>query len=254
MRLWRELCRLQSLRTSQCCLHDCMNVVNLSMTCRWLITADWFCVLCRFATNSRADHDCRHLRSEWRSSRRVNAQDAVSSKINEAARARTLEREEESLCHSTSIRSTREFHENSRRYRSLNCKCFDVLWSTTLIFLDRRLEALDRAWYRWKCVRCSRSFAQALSRRHHDRSSSLCEEKVSRRRSKSCFVWDRIRFEFCWEKEESEEEEEDDEENREEKKERRKWRREREEWEWRNWRWWRKERRHRRSSRADRCQ
>ncbi len=54
VRLWRESCCLQSLRTSQCCLHDYMNVVNLSMTCRWLITADWFCVLCRLAANSRA--------------------------------------------------------------------------------------------------------------------------------------------------------------------------------------------------------
>ncbi len=127
MRLWRESFRLQSLRTFQCCLHDCMNIVNLSMTCRWLIIADWFCVLCRLATNSLADHDCRHLRSEWRSSRRVNAQDAVSSKIDEAARARTFEREEKSSRRSTSARSTREFHENSWRYRSLSDKCFDVL-------------------------------------------------------------------------------------------------------------------------------
>jgi hypothetical protein len=43
----------------------------------------------------------------------VNAQNAVSSKIDEAAKARTLEREEESLRRSTSIRSIREFHENS---------------------------------------------------------------------------------------------------------------------------------------------
>jgi hypothetical protein len=126
VRLWRESCRLQSLRTFQCCLHDCMNVDNLSMTCRWLIIANWFCVLCRLATNFRANHDCRHLRSEWRSPRRVNAQDAVSSKIDEAARTRALEREEKSSRRSTSARSTREFHENSWKYRSLNDKCFDV--------------------------------------------------------------------------------------------------------------------------------
>ncbi len=205
IRLWRESCRLQSLRTFQCCLHDCMNVVNLSMTCRWLIIANWFCVLCHLATNFRADHDCRHFRSEWRSSRRVSAQDAVSSKIDEAARTRTLEREEEFLRRSTSVRSTREFHENFWRYRSLNYKCFDVLWSTTLIFLNRRFEALDRAWYRWECVRCSRSFAQTFSNRHHDRFSSFCEEEALRRHSKSCFVEDRIRLELCWEKEEENE-------------------------------------------------
>ncbi len=255
MRLWRRSFRLQSLRTSQCCLHDCMNVVNLSMTCRWLIIADWFCVLCYLATNSRADHDCRHLRSEWRSSRRVSAQDAVSSKIDEAARTRAFEREERSSRRSTSARSTREFHENSWRYRSLSDRCFDVSWSTTLIFLDRRFEAFDRAWYRWECVRCLRSFVQASSRRHHDRFSFFCEEEASRRRLRSCFVEDRTRFEFCREeKEESEEEEEDDEEDREEERERKKWRREREKWKWRNWRWWREERRRRRSSSADRCQ
>ncbi len=189
------------------------------MTCRWLIIANWFCVLCRFATNFRANHDCRYLRSEWRSSRRANAQDAVSSKIDEAARTRAFEREERSFRRSTSIRSTREFHENFWKYRSLSYKCFDVFWSTTLIFLNRRFEAFDRAWYRWECVRCLRSFAQAFSRRHHDRFSSLCEEKVSRRRSKSCFVEDRNRLEFCWkEKEESEKEEKNDEKNREKKK------------------------------------
>ncbi len=255
IRLWRESCRLQSLRTSQCCLHDCMNVDNLSMTCRWLIIADWFCVLCRLATNSRANHDCCHLRSEWRSSRRVNAQDAVSSKIDEAAKARTFEREEESLRRSTSTRSTREFHENFWRYRSLSDKCFDVFWSTTLIFLNRRFEAFDRAWYRWECVRCLRSFAQAFSRRHHDRFSSLCEEEASRQRSKSCLVENRIRLEFCREEEEeSEKEEKNDEKNRERKKKRRKWRKKKRKWKWRNWQWWREERRRRRSSNADRCQ
>jgi hypothetical protein len=61
------------------------------------------------------------------------------------------------------------------------------------------------------------------SRRHHDRFSSLCEEEVSRRRSKSCLVEDRIRLEFCREEEEeSEEEEKDDEKNREREKERKK--------------------------------
>jgi hypothetical protein len=217
------------------------------MTCRWLITADWFCVLCRFATNSRADHDCRHLRSEWRSSRRVSAQDAVSSKIDETARARKFEWEKRSFRRSTSIRSTREFHENLWKYRSLSCKCFDVFWSTTLIFLNRRLEAFDRAWYRWECVRCLRSLTQTSSRRHHDRFSFFCEEKATRWRSKSCFVWDRIRFEFCW----KEEEEKRDEENREKEKERK---REKKEWRRRSWRWWQERRRHRRSSRADRCQ
>jgi hypothetical protein len=43
----------------------------------------------------------------------VNAQDAVSSKIDEAAKARTLEREEESFRRSTSTRSIDEFHKNS---------------------------------------------------------------------------------------------------------------------------------------------
>jgi hypothetical protein len=80
-----------------------------------------------------------------------------------------------------------------------------VFWSTTLIFLNRRFEALDRAWYQWECVRCFRSLAQTLSRRHHDRFSSFCEKKVSRRRSKSCFVENRIRFEFCREEKEENE-------------------------------------------------
>jgi hypothetical protein len=43
----------------------------------------------------------------------MNTQNVVSSKIDETAKARTLEREEESLRRSTSIQSTREFHENS---------------------------------------------------------------------------------------------------------------------------------------------
>jgi hypothetical protein len=78
---------------------------------------------------------------------------------------------------------------------------------------------IDRAWYRWKCVRCFRSFIQTFSRRHHDWFSSLCEEKISRRRSESCFVENRIRFEFCWNEKKSEKKEKKrDEENREEKK------------------------------------
>jgi hypothetical protein len=42
----------------------------------------------------------------------VNAQNAVSSKIDEAAKARALEREKKSFRRSTSTRSIREFHEN----------------------------------------------------------------------------------------------------------------------------------------------
>jgi hypothetical protein len=40
----------------------------------------------------------------------------------------------------------------------LNRKYFDVFLSTTLIFLNRRFEAIDRAKYRWECVQCFRSF------------------------------------------------------------------------------------------------
>ncbi len=211
------------MRTSQCCVHDCMNVVNLLIDCRWLINANWFCVLFRLMTNFDASYDRCHLCWEWCSSRRVSSQDVVSSKIDEAAKARALEWEERSLRHSTSIRSTREFHENSWRYRSLNCKCTDVLWSTTLIFLDRRLEATDRAWYRWECVQCFRSFAQTSSRRHHNRSSFLDERKISRRRSESCLVRDRFRLEEedCSRFEIWNEDEERDEENPEEKERRR---------------------------------
>jgi hypothetical protein len=34
--------RVQSLQTFQCRVHDNKNVVDLSMKCRWLITANWF--------------------------------------------------------------------------------------------------------------------------------------------------------------------------------------------------------------------
>ncbi len=158
VRLRRESCRVQSLRTSQCRVHDNKNDVDLSMKCRWLITANWFCVLCSFAINSRTNLDRRHFCSRRRTSCRVNAQDVVFSKIDETARTRTLEREERFLRRSTSTRSNREFSENSWRYRSLNRKYFDVFLSTTLIFLNRRFEAIDRAKYRWECVQCFRSF------------------------------------------------------------------------------------------------
>ncbi len=130
------------------------------------------------------------------------------SKINETTKARALEREERSFRRSTSIRSNCEFSENSWRSRSLNCKCFDVFWLIALIFLNRRFEAIDRARYWWECLRCLHSSFQTLSRRHHNRFSSLCEEKISRRRSKSCLVEDRIRFEFRWDEEEEREKEE----------------------------------------------
>ncbi len=191
--------------------------------CRWLIIANWFCVLCRFATNSRANLDHRHFCSERRTSCRVNAQDVVFSKIDETAKTRTLEREERSSRRSTSIQSNREFSENSWRYRSLSRKYFDVFLSTTLIFSDRRLEAIDRTKYQWECVRCLRSLVQIFSRRHHDRFSFFCEEKVSRRRSRTCFVWDRFRFEVWNEKERKRErKEEREEENERKKKERKK--------------------------------
>ncbi len=154
------------------------------------------CVLCRFATNSRTDFDRRHFCSERWTSCRVNAQNVVSSKIDETTKTSTFEREERSFRRSTSIRLNCEFFENFWKYRSLNCKYSDVFLSTTLIFLDRRFEAINRARYRWECVRCVRSFVQTSLRRHHDRSSSLCEKKISRRRSKSCFVEDLLRFEF----------------------------------------------------------
>jgi hypothetical protein len=157
VRLRRKSCRVQSLQTSQCSVHDNKDVVNLSMKCEWLIIANWFCVLCRLATNSRADFDRRHFCSKQRTSCRVNAQDVFSSEIDETTKTRTLEKEKRSLRRSTSTRSNREFFENSWKYRSLNRKYFDVFLSTTLIFLNRRLEAIDRARYWWKCVRCLRS-------------------------------------------------------------------------------------------------
>ncbi len=159
VRFQRKSCRVQSLQTSQCRVHDNENVVDLSTKCRWLITVDWFYVLCRLATNSRANLDCRHFCSKRWTSCCVNAQNVVSSKIDEAARTRTLERKKRSFRRSTSIRSNREFFENFWKYRSLSRKYFDLFLSTTLIFLDRRLWAIDRARYRWECVRCSRSFA-----------------------------------------------------------------------------------------------
>ncbi len=172
------------------------------MKCRWLINANWFCVLCRLTTNSRTSFDRRHFCSEWRSSRRVSAQYVVFSKIDEAAKARTLEEDQEHLDHSTWIRSTREFHDNSWKYRSLSCECSDVFLSTTLIFVNQRLEMIDRVRHWWKCVQRLCSFRQTFSRCHHDRSSLICEEKVSRRRSKSCFVEDRLRFELRWDEKE----------------------------------------------------
>jgi hypothetical protein len=51
----------------------------------------------------QANLDRRHLRSEWRSSRRVNVQDVVFSKIDEAAKTRAFEWEEKSFRRSTSV-------------------------------------------------------------------------------------------------------------------------------------------------------
>ncbi len=179
------------------------------------------------------------------------ARDVISSKIDETTKARTFEREERSLRRSTSTRSIREFHENSWESRSLNCRCSNVIWLTTLIFSDRRLEALDWAWYWWKCVRCFRSFAQTSSRRHHDRFSFFCEEEISRRRSKSCFVENRFRFEFCW-KEEKENEEKKTRRKKSRKKKRRKKRKKKRKR--RYWWWWLKKRWYQRSNHANRCQ